>query len=120
MSTEHTPAPARIWTNMEGVWHHHHLFGAGVSPEVEYVRADLAEGLAQALERVESWTQAYPLDVFPEPDLKRARELLAAGGITIDAVSASAFRHVLNGLDRIVAEPLATWRAATESTPEDR
>lgn len=44
---------------------------------------------------VNDWARAYPLGVFPEPDLKRAAELLGAGGITLDAVSASAMRHVI-------------------------
>ena len=44
--------------------------------------------------------EAYPLDVFPEPDWKRAGDLLRAGGITIDAVSASYMRHVVEGLAR--------------------
>lgn len=41
------------------------------------------------------WLAAYPLTVFPEPDLKKARELLWAGRMTLDAVSADMARHVL-------------------------
>lgn len=47
------------------------------------------------LDQVETWSKAYPLDVFPEPDFEKARELLAAGGITLGAVSASNMRHVI-------------------------
>ena len=32
-----------------------------------------------ALRQIDSWARAYPLDAFPEPDLRRAAELLAAG-----------------------------------------
>jgi hypothetical protein len=48
----------------------------------------------------------YPLAVFAEPDLKKARQLLEAGGLTLDGVSASAARHVLNGISEIVREAL--------------
>jgi hypothetical protein len=44
---------------------------------------------------LDNWLSAYPLDVFPEPDLKKARELLEAGGLTLDSVSADMARHVL-------------------------
>jgi hypothetical protein len=55
------------------------------------------EHLRNALEQIEQWAQAYPLKAFPEPDLKKARALLEAGGLTLDAVSASAMRHALGG-----------------------
>lgn len=64
------------------------------------------ERLADALHRIEQWCSAYPLDIFPEPDLKRAREVLEAAGMTLDGVSASAARHVLNGIVEIVQEAL--------------
>jgi hypothetical protein len=64
------------------------------------------DALEQALYRIVQWSEAYPLDVFPEPDLKRARELLAAGGITLDAVSAHCMRHVVEGVGRIAREAL--------------
>jgi hypothetical protein len=59
------------------------------------------ERLEDALHRIEQWAQAYPLDVFPEPDFKRARELLAAGGISLDSISASNMRHVVEGVGKI-------------------
>jgi hypothetical protein len=62
---------------------------------------DEQDRLIHALEQIEAWADAYPLDIFPEPDLARARELLAAGGITLDAVSASIARHVVNGVGKI-------------------
>lgn len=55
-----------------------------------------------ALQQIDTWIDAYPLEVFPEPDLKKARSLLEAGGMTLDAVSASGMRHVLKGLRGIV------------------
>lgn len=50
--------------------------------------------------------RAYPVDIFPEPDLKKVRELLAAGGITLDAVSAHCMRHVVEGAGKIAREAL--------------
>lgn len=61
------------------------------------------ERCAEALQRIVDWADAYPLQVFPEPDLKRARELLEAGGMTLDAVSASSMRHCLKGVRGIAA-----------------
>lgn len=60
-----------------------------------------AEDYAEALHRIVQWSEAYPVDVFPEPDFKKARELLEAGGITLDAVSASCMRHVVDGVGGI-------------------
>jgi len=60
------------------------------------------ENTEDALLRIEQWCDAYPLDIFPEPDLQRVREALALAGITIDAVTASNCRHVLMGIRRII------------------
>lgn len=59
-----------------------------------------------ALERIEQWSRAYPLTIFPEPNLKRARELLEAGGMTLDAISAHAMRHVVEGVGKIARRAL--------------
>lgn len=58
------------------------------------------------LEAISAWGDAYPLVVFPEPDFKKVRELLEAGGITLDAVSASNMRHVVEGVAKIAREGL--------------
>lgn len=65
------------------------------------------EDLEEALQRIVQWSEAYPLDIFPEPDLKKARELLAAGGITLDAISAHCMRHVIDGVGKIARQALA-------------
>jgi hypothetical protein len=67
-----------------------------------YLRGD-------ALEKLEQWARAYPLSVFPEPDLKRAHELLTAGGISFDSVSASNMRHVIEQTKKIVEEGLRAY-----------
>lgn len=89
------------------------------SAEIERLRAALATANNQAerfergwylrgdaLEKLQQWADAYPLTVFPEPDFKRAHELLTAGGMTLDAISASNMRHVITGVRKLVDEGL--------------
>lgn len=68
--------------------------------------AERAEKCEEALHRILQWSDAYPVSVFPEPDLKKARELLEAGGMTLDSVSADAMRHVVEGVGKIAREAL--------------
>lgn len=68
---------------------------------------DRIDELEEALQRIVQWSEAYPIDIFPEPDFKKVRELLAAGGITIDSVSASNMRHVVEGVGKIAREALS-------------
>jgi hypothetical protein len=44
---------------------------------------------------LDNWLSAYPLDVFPEPDLTKAAIALTQAGLTLDSVSADMARHVL-------------------------
>jgi hypothetical protein len=46
------------------------------------------------------WLRCYSTDIFPEPDLKKAAEILKANGMTIDQLSADMGRHVLT---RVIA-----------------
>jgi hypothetical protein len=63
--------------------------------------------LREALESIVQWSEAYPLNIFQEPDLNEAHRLLMAGGITLDAVSASMARHVVKGVGEIARAALA-------------
>jgi hypothetical protein len=65
-----------------------------------------ADDMEDALREILAWSKAYPLDIFPEPDLVKARALLEAGGITLDAVSASAIRHAIEGVGKIARKAL--------------
>lgn len=67
---------------------------------------DRIDDLETALYRIHQWSEAYPITVFPEPDLKKARELLEAGGITLDAISAHCMRHCVEGVGKIAKEAL--------------
>jgi hypothetical protein len=64
------------------------------------------ERLRGVLEEIVEWSATYPLSVFPEPNFEKARQLLAAGGMTLDAISASAMRHVVKGVGEIARKAL--------------
>ena len=67
---------------------------------------DRVDILEQALHKVASWSDAYPLEVFPEPDWEKARKLLEDGGMTLDSVSAACMRHVVEGVGKIAKDAL--------------
>jgi hypothetical protein len=67
---------------------------------------DRIEQLEAALYRIKQWADAYPLEVFPEPDMDLAATALKTFNITLDAVSASAMRHVLKGVIEITTTAL--------------
>jgi hypothetical protein len=54
------------------------------------------------LHSIKSWSEAYPLSVFPEPDLAKAHEVLRANGMTLDAISASNMRHVITQVQSMI------------------
>ncbi len=63
------------------------------------------ESLNDKLIKIDNWCWAYPLEIFPEPvDLKKAAKILKENNMTLDAISASNFRHVLDGVKAIVDE----------------
>jgi len=53
---------------------------------------------------LDNWAKAYPLDVFPQPDWNKAKELL--GSNLLSCISASNMRHVIDGVSNIVQEAL--------------
>ena len=55
-----------------------------------------------AISRLSQWTYAYPLVPFPEPDFKKAAEILKANNMTLDSITASNMRHVLSGVKDII------------------
>lgn len=68
-------------------------------------RIDFLEG---ELQKIVNWANAYPLDIFPEPDFKKVRAALEAAGISLDQVSASNMRHVVTGVGNIARNALST------------
>jgi hypothetical protein len=56
------------------------------------------DAMDDALGRIIQWSDAYPLEVFPElsrEDWARVAEVLKAAGLSLDRVSASNMRHVI-------------------------
>lgn len=70
---------------------------AACEAERDSLRAEV-ERLREALEKMRSWADAYPLDVFPEPDMARVANVLRREGMTLDAVAASVLRRALRGV----------------------
>jgi DNA-binding FadR family transcriptional regulator len=60
------------------------------------------ETLQEKLHKIKTWIDAYPLAIFPEPDFKKAHEVLKQHGMSLDAISASNMRHMLNGIKDIL------------------
>jgi hypothetical protein len=67
---------------------------------------DVTERYREALEQIVAWSEAYPPNIFGEPDWKRAGDLLRAGGISLDAISASNMRHVVTEVGAIARAAL--------------
>ena len=64
------------------------------------------ERLCDALNKLLTWANAYPISQFPEPDIKKAAKVLKDAGILLDEISASNMRHLLKGVKRIIYETL--------------
>lgn len=70
--------------------------------------------LEAVLESLRTWVEYYPLKIFPEPDMKLAMRALNVAGITLDAVSASAMRHVLKQIAEMIDKAQPAPHADTE------
>jgi hypothetical protein len=66
-----------------------------------------ADKMEDALRSIETWSRAYPLAVFPEPDFAKAEALLKAGGMSLDILSASNMRHVISTVGKIARNGLS-------------
>lgn len=62
------------------------------------------ENYGETLWKIQRWIDAYPLDIFPEPDFAKAHKVLTENGMTLDSISASNMRHVLSGISKIINE----------------
>ena len=71
---------------------------------IDLALRDRLDRYEDALQSIVQWSEAYPLDIFPEPDWKAARKLLEAGGISLDGISAHCMRRVVEGVGKIARE----------------
>jgi hypothetical protein len=89
---------------------------AELEKDLEFVRTAYdcrLRELSDALRRICDWSEAYPVDVFPEPktkDAERANKLLRKHGMTVDCFSASMARHCLKGVREIAQKVLGSSR----------
>jgi len=81
--------------------HYKAMFEQAESERDEFRRD--AEDKDEVLQRIKQWCEAYPIDIFPEPDFKKAHEVLTANGMTLDAISASSMRHVVTQISKMIA-----------------
>lgn len=70
-------------------------------------KAEKADEYEDCIDKISDWCRAYPLDMFPEPDIEKARRLLDAGGMLFADIYGSAGRSVLGGIERIIKEATA-------------
>jgi hypothetical protein len=59
------------------------------------------ERYEEALESILQWCNAYPADIFLEPDLDVCRQALEAVGQTMDGLHGSWARRLLEGIGTI-------------------
>ena len=80
-----------------------HNQGCYIRDEIERLRKAEQENVAlrAKMQQISDWCEAYPLDVFTEPDMVEVRKLL--GDTLLTQLSAYNFRHVLNGVKQIAA-----------------
>jgi hypothetical protein len=53
-------------------------------------------------DNIKNWCEAYPTAVFPEPDFKKAHEVLKSQGMTLDAISAYTMKHVITQVQKMI------------------
>ena len=77
--------------------------------ELNNVQRELINNLTEQLEQkqekldqIETWTRAYPLQIFPKPDYKKANEVLQKAGLSLGQITGGAMRHVLKGIIEII------------------
>lgn len=59
--------------------------------------------LEEALHSITEWVDAYPTDIFPEPDWNKARDVLKVADISLDAITAGVQRRMLFRIKEIAA-----------------
>ena len=75
------------------------IYGGMLSESSERI-----EELENMRDKIKNWCDAYPVKIFPEPDFGKVRKVLEKNGMTLDAISASNMRYVLDGIKKILEE----------------
>ena len=91
---------ADVWTEKD------FMFADVLNPKIEafakLVAAKEREHYDDLFDQIKNWCEAYPISVFPEPDFKKAHEVLKANGMTLDAISASNMKHVITQVQKMI------------------
>ena len=72
----------------------------------QLVAAAEREHYDKLFEHIKGWCDAYPISVFPEPDFKKAHEVLKANGMTLDSISASNMKHVITQIQKMIDDAI--------------
>ncbi len=64
-------------------------------------------GVVEALEKIASWCEAYPAQVFPKKSADHALDACKQAGIPVDAMHGTWARHLLSGIGRDARAALA-------------
>ena len=72
----------------------------------QLVAAAEREHYDSLFEQIKGWCDAYPISVFPEPDFKKAHEVLKANGMTLDSISASNMKHVITQVQKMIDDAI--------------
>jgi hypothetical protein len=87
-------------------------------PDEAQMLADKLDTVCIALQRIVQWSEAYPYQVFPEPDWTKAAKLLEAGGISLDSISAHCMRHVVASVGAIASKALEEVKDDEDTSPK--
>jgi len=88
-----------IHTEGDGHWHQQFI---ALEAFAKLVAAKEREHYDDLFANIKGWCEAYPISVFPEPDFKKAHEVLKANGMTLDAISASNMKHVITQVQKMI------------------
>ena len=78
------------------------IFFSELEAFAKLVAAKEREHYDNLFEKIKNWCEAYPIEVFPEPDFCKAHEVLKANGMTLDAISASNMKHVITQVQKMI------------------
>jgi len=79
-----------------------HFYLEDLEAFAKLVAAKEREHYDDLFDQIKNWCEAYPISVFPEPDFKKAHEVLKANGMTLDAISASNMKHVITQVQKMI------------------
>lgn len=74
------------------------------------IRLHYADALAEAMQEIKQWAEAYPKDVFPAPNLKLADRILKDAGISMTGMNGTFARHLMKGVGKIADAALTAFK----------